>query len=149
MSGVWLDRQIACGERRDSREEIGYGVPGTLARRGSRGMPKRNAPTSWRICGIAATFLLGCSLAIWIYRGIRWDPRFSTQNLRGLTPEQVVDHLGPPDVDPRKYNSNPWKPADEVAGEPLKFFYERGWLGQEYMVVFKQDHVDSVARAVK
>jgi hypothetical protein len=103
----------------------------------------------WRRIWPIAPLLLLTVLAICTYRGVRWDPRFSAQNLNGLTPHQVVKRVGPPDVDPRADRQHAWTPADEAAGEPLKFFYDRGWAGQEYMIVFKHDHVVSVSRAVK
>ncbi len=97
---------------------------------------------------LAALILL---IALWAYRGLRWDPRFDIKTLGGLTPNQVISLLGPPTVDPRNYKPNGWTPAEEMAGDPLKFFYEDGygWLGQEYAIIFRQDKVAEVKRGTK
>ena len=76
------------------------------------------------------------------------DSRFTMDKLGGLTPEQVIDRVGPPDYDGRNDTSDPWTPELEKQGKTgrLKFFYEdrRTWNGIEYGIQFEDGHVVQV-----
>ena len=98
----------------------------------------------------AAAVALLLLFAVWAYRGIRGDSRFNADKLIGLTPEQAIARLGPPDYDPRTLTPG-WTPADEASGDPLKIFYDDrwSWLGNEYMIVFQGGRVVDVKTARK
>jgi hypothetical protein len=97
-----------------------------------------------RYIGTAILLIIG----FWAYCGVRWNPKFDINALRGLTPNQVVSQLGTPNYDLRNAG---WKPADEQTGDLLKLFYDDrgGWLGQEYEIIFSQNKVIEVKKATK
>ena len=86
---------------------------------------------------------------VWVYRGLQWDPRITTNKLRGLTPNQVVAILGSPHVDPRRPEFGGWK--NEDADGPLILYYDDrfGLLGQGYAVIFHNGRVAEVKRGEK
>jgi|GEM_PF-5692809 len=81
------------------------------------------------------------------------DSRFRMNTLGGLTPDQVIEKLGKPDYDSRYDKSNPWSMEREKNGENvrLQFFYEdqERWVGYEYGVEFRDNHVITVRVGVK
>jgi len=98
--------------------------------------------------GALLLFVFVTVFALWAYRGLRWDPRFTLEKLGGLTPDQVISAVGRPTEDERTLG---WKPSDESARQYLHFFYDDrwGWEGQEYAVIFKGNRVVEVRRAIK
>ena len=70
----------------------------------------------------------------------RFDPRITTENLQGQTPEEVIANLGPPRFDPRDAG---WR---ETADEPLYLYYS-GPLSQRYAIEFANGRVVRVKRA--
>lgn len=89
-------------------------------------------------------------LGIYIYWGSKPDPRFTLVNLQGLTPDEVIARLGPPDVDPRLPKWGSWTPQNKY-GELLIFTYRSGWdwRGFNYGVVFENNHVVKVSVGAK
>jgi hypothetical protein len=73
------------------------------------------------------------------------DSRFTMDKLGGLTPEQVIDRVGPPDYDGRNDTSDPWTPEKEKEGKcgPLILTYKdrHSWRGIEYGIEFEDNHV--------
>src|ERR1700678_1451579 len=65
-------------------------------------------------------------IGIYIYWGSKPDPRFTLAKLQGLTPDQVITRLGPPDMDPRLPKWGGWTPQNS-GGTPLILYYEGGW----------------------
>ena len=99
--------------------------------------------------GFAALLLLSISCFIW---GKYPDPRFQTSKLIGLTPEEVIQRLGPPRVDPRIAKPKPywpreapWSPDNEAVQGPLRFYYyDHRWMGFEYGIIFEHNRVSKV-----
>src|SRR5689334_1441194 len=96
-------------------------------------------------------FVVLTVFAVWVYRGVRGDARMSVKKLKGLTPEQVIARVGPPEYDPRLPTYGSWTPADEASGDPLKFYYHDPWslLGHEYAIVFRGGRVVDVKTGTK
>lgn len=134
----WIHRS-----RREDRSEIR-----------ARGFSK---PAKTAILCLALVFAL---IAHFIW-GIRSpDPRYTMQNLGGLTPDQVIARLGPPPFpgDPRQGDredpkQKPWTPELEGELGPLQFYYHDNgktavWIpphnGHEYGIIFKNGHVAEV-----
>jgi hypothetical protein len=90
-------------------------------------------------------------LALYFYHGSHPDPRFTLSNLKGLTPSEVSNRLGPPVVDPRLAKWGGWTPNNEKDLGPLRFYYydRYGWKGYEYAVVFENGKVVDVKYGTK
>jgi hypothetical protein len=106
---------------------------------------------NWRFGVSAVGGIVLAALLIWyLVRGAYPDLRFNLNDLRGLTPEQVISRFGPPEIDDRK-GPNPWTPAREHEWGPLVFIYEgrHTWLDWGYGIVFEDNHVVKVTAAHK
>jgi hypothetical protein len=80
---------------------------------------------------------------------VRLDRRLSIQNLKGLSPNQVVTLLGnPKTMGPATESGGAWTPGDEKASGPLTYYYY-GYFGEEYAVKFEQNQVAMVAKGSK
>jgi hypothetical protein len=62
-------------------------------------LPKNSKKNFW-----IGAFLFVCLVGIYFYWAARPDPRFTLANLQGLTPDQVIARLGPPEFDSRLGN---------------------------------------------
>jgi hypothetical protein len=82
---------------------------------------------------------------IWVY----WLPRYSEKNLLGLTPNQVVERLGPPSYDPRRALFGSTRPGwtNEEQDGPLVLGYYRGWT--TVSIEFKNERVVAVWKSEK
>lgn len=78
----------------------------------------------------------------YIYWGANPDPRFNIAKLYGLTTNQVIAQLGPPDIDPRLPKFGSWTPNNRF-GERLVFSYEDHWRwrGFTYGILFDNNRV--------
>jgi hypothetical protein len=87
-------------------------------------------------------------IVVWNVLCSRWQARFSIDNLRGLTPDEVISRLGPPDLDPRLPEfGGPWKAGDDQKRGALFFDYSAyGWV---YSIVFKNNHAYMIASGRK
>jgi hypothetical protein len=83
------------------------------------------------------------ALAVWMNRLWSFDSRITLQNLKGLTPTQVANQLGPPNVDPRLPRFGGWSTSQEATVGPLVLYYH-GPMGQEYAIVFTNGQVSDV-----
>jgi hypothetical protein len=89
------------------------------------------------------------------------DSRIAVEKLRGLTPEQVIDRLGVPDIDPRQPKWGSWKPtiendrADSPDGslappgpgrrDLIFYYYPRfSLVRREYAIIFEHNRVVDV-----
>ena len=85
-------------------------------------------------------------LGWWIWSEGRPDPQFNIENVKGLTPEQVIQRFGPPIADPRRSENGGWSPAHEAEYGPLIFSYDekRGTMGYAHALVFRSGKVAEV-----
>jgi hypothetical protein len=89
---------------------------------------------------VAGLYLTSC---LWWGVWINWEPKYDLKNLSGLTPDQVVQRLGPPWFDPRATDG--WKSEQENG--PLALGYRSGAYG--IVIRFNNNKVVSVDHVVK
>jgi hypothetical protein len=98
--------------------------------------------------GVVGTLLFAVAgyVVWWVWAGAQPDPKFGIDNLRGLTPDQVIQRLGPPTSDPRRPEFGGWTPSLEPKDGPLVFIYDenRGWAGWGHGIVFDNGKVSKV-----
>jgi hypothetical protein len=105
------------------------------------------------LCGLVCAVLLAPTL--WgiarFWSGARPDPRFNIENVRGLTPDQVIARFGPPRVDPRRPEEGGWTPTSEPTSGPLVFNYvdHGSWMGWEHSIFFEDGKVSRVQHGSK
>ncbi len=77
------------------------------------------------------------------------NPKYSSRNLLGLTPDQVIGYLGPPTYDPRVLHFGATQPdwTSEDLDGPLYLAYYQGW--NTCVISFKNDHVVNVRKGWK
>jgi hypothetical protein len=104
-------------------------------------------PRSWKASSLPKGFIsILCFVTlIWTASYVEcgglifWWPDYSERDLLGLTPEQVIARLGPPDGDPRQHG---WRTEDKDG--PLEFGY--GWNWAEMLIDFTENHVTRVSK---
>jgi len=97
------------------------------------------------------------AFALWTAWGARPDPSINMKKLAGMTPDQVIACLGPPQSDPRKplHGFPPeWTPELEAKGPctPLTFTYYDSfpyWQGYWHAIIFKNYRVVGITTGAK
>jgi hypothetical protein len=95
------------------------------------------------LMGFAAAAGLYLTSCLWWGVWINWEPKYDLKNLSGLTPDQVVQRLGPPWFDPRRDEG--WKSEKESG--LLVLAYRSGTYG--IVIRFNNNKVVSIDHVVK
>lgn len=95
--------------------------------------------------GTSLAVLLYLSSCFWWGVWIFWEPKYDSRNLVGLTPDQVVQRLGPAWYDPRRVGPRGWQ--SEQRDGPLSLAYRSGVFG--VTIDFRDNKVFNVRHFTK